>query len=211
MAKTSANPQVSELEPKPLVIPVGAPVKGSPAVKVYRNEGQRRLSELPVSGGDIARSLSVSPAMATYWRNGTKLPTPERRSQIARLYGIPADAWDRVCEAAEPPADGSPVDPAIPIKIPEGMTLEQVDRLVARLMPETMKPDLAPSTLAQVSSTITQLLRLRAALVGDSRTDEAKLAQSPSFRAAVMAVVEALRPFPDALRAVEAALGRVVR
>jgi hypothetical protein len=174
----------------------------------YKSEGHRLFAELKQTGSAIAAALGVSGPMVTYWRGGTKVPNPERRAQIERLWGIPAAAWDRVSEPPKAAPAPREWDPAVPIRVPSGMTLEQVDEMLRRLRPVMQDPQIPPSTLAQLTSTATQLLRLRASLVGDGRTDEEKLASSSAFQSTVAAIIGALRPYPQALQAVERALSQ---
>lgn len=196
-------------ETVPILVPSPGAVPGG--ADAPRCDGQRRLCELSVAPSEIARAVNVSRPMITYWRTGQKVPNPERRAQLERLYGIPAVSWDRVAEAYVPPPEGCTADPSIALQpLPKGMTLVQVEAMLERLQPVVMAEDLPPSTLAQIMSTVTALLRLKAALAGDARSDEQKLAQSPAYQMTMAAVLDALTPHPLALRAVERALSRLV-
>lgn len=66
--------------------------------KPVKNEGQRLLLEVYKrhSLTEIARSIGVNPSSPSYWSSGDRVPMPEQRRALERLYGIPFAAWDRL-------------------------------------------------------------------------------------------------------------------
>lgn len=190
-----------------------------------------------VSVGSIARALGISGPAVTQWRTGSRLPALAHRAELESRYGIPAAAWDRApaeggADSPPPARNRPPPPPRRPRTTEAGiealtgpeaaaeleaaaraagprMTLEQVTALVRRLEPVVMDPTLPPSTLSQLTSTLTRLLQVQSQLAGDGRTAEERLAASPAYQATMAAVLEALADHPEALAAVERALARL--
>ncbi|MDX6479496.1 MAG: hypothetical protein QOG85_6 [Gaiellaceae bacterium] len=92
---------------------------------------------------------------------------------------------------------------------------ERVDRLVdslQELIDAVNSDDEAPiGAKVACLRAMTGPLRLLATLTGEAGANEATIASSPFYRRIRAAVVDALRPYPDAARAVIASIERVER
>lgn len=92
---------------------------------------------------------------------------------------------------------------------------ERVERLVDSLqeMIEDISRDAEASTGAKVACmrSMTGPLRLLATLTGEAGASDSNVASSPFYRRVRTVIVDALRPFPDATRAVISALERIER
>ncbi len=104
--------------------------------------------------------------------------------------------------------DGSPMaEPLV------GGTVEELEAQIVRLKRWVAAADLDPAVTvrdkATVGSALTAALRLRARHRGEGEITESSVARSAPFRRAVSTIVAALKPYPDALRAVRGALAEI--
>lgn len=52
---------------------------------------------------ELAKKCGVSPQSAQAWTSGLKRPTAKHRKKIAKITGIPEDAWDQSVAANDAP------------------------------------------------------------------------------------------------------------
>jgi hypothetical protein len=139
------------------------------------------------------------------------------RSKLKKIYGIPVDAWDRnvapsvIANDLETPAPKASVAPVVSTEassspdVPsegnattEAMLREQVTR--SRTIASDMGLD--AETRLRAEARLTHALRALAAHTGEADAmTEAKLVKHPAFKRAMTVLLDALSPYPEAMRA----------
>lgn len=170
------------------------------------SEGHALLCEIPISGTQLAAALEVDPSRVSRWLSGA-FPADEQRQTLSRLYGIPPESWDRVADGSE---DESPEGGDAPLSSPRGdATLAEVERSLEVLRAARDDQRETTATKLKAVQLMTPLLSLRAKLAGDSRDVLEKLTGTAEFQEFEQSLIDALKPFPDALRAVRDRFGRI--
>ena len=174
------------------------------------SEGQRLLLEVRGSLAEIAAAVGVSKQIVSYWRRGEKSPSASARAKVHELYGIEPAAWDRVPTGAAPAAPAAARGdrpPAAAVPGARAATLDEVENLLAWLGRQRNDPSLKQSERVRFADAETKALALRARLEEKREMLEARTVdEHPRFVAVLGAITAALKPFPDATRAVIAAL-----
>ena len=73
--------------------------KRAPGRKTHRHtDGRRQLAAYlkpigSVSQATLAAAMSIGQQTISAWKRGTCRPEPHHRDALARIAGIPADAW----------------------------------------------------------------------------------------------------------------------
>lgn len=167
------------------------------------NGGQELLRAVNAPLNEIAAECGVSKALVSNWRTGIRLPSPDARERLELAYGIPQDEWD-VRHASDEPAPSMELDPDAP---PLESTLRMLDAQLMRLANGGTDEDF------KQAEGIRKMLATRAQQEKDKRTIDAYIERAvinptrqPFYQRAVNLVVDALKPHPDALRDVLAAL-----
>lgn len=156
-------------------------------------EGQRLLQARTESLRVLATATGLSTAALSRARAGVTVPALQARAQLETL-GIPRDAWDRPAGSTAPASSAPPSTATT--------TLARLDALVGQLEAE-LAGKLAPAARARTSDALTRALGVRARIEREAATFEADVVKrAPFFRRSVVALLAALRPFPDAARAV---------
>lgn len=168
-------------------------------------EGQRRLRERVAreSFGEIASMLGVNKGTIHRWCTGEKSPGPAARAKIEEKLGIPNAAWGRAAGTSEK-TSSTPVAKAKAILQGAARASSQVefDELLT-----SMRSIGVDDLLAMDAA---RILKMRWDMLEQAekrrRVDEDRFVDHPSFRRLTRALVAALRPYPDALRAAVAEL-----
>lgn len=170
-----------------------------------QTEGQRALRLVPGSLSEIAEKLGTDKSTVGFWRSGQRTPKPAARERIQVVFGIAPEAWDRR------PVGASNVTRAAPK--PRGetsreSTLETTLWMIGELRSQLEEEDLPPSERRGLTDNMTKLLALRGRLEEKGELLESRIVlEHPTWKRIEGALVEALRPFPEAAEAVAAALG----
>jgi hypothetical protein len=144
------------------------------------------------------------------------------RETLEREFGIPAASWerapvDRPATATRAPKGDLPSRPdrALPAHAPQPTTrpagrpstLDEVTQLLEELDEDAAADGIMPSELARIRDTKTKALALKARIeAADALFEAQAILKHPSWRRIRGAMLDALRPFPDAARAVAEAL-----
>ena len=173
-----------------------------------KTEGQRQLVETGGGEAEIAARVGCGAAVVGHWRRGRRVPGEAHRRKLELLFGIPARAWD-VAPGALPapgPAAAPPGDPAAPLD--DAGTLEIAKAQIDAILKELEKADtLTDGAAAKLRDTLAKLLALRARLERDRDLQEDRLVREhPEWARTKARILDALRPFPEAARAVAEAL-----
>jgi transcriptional regulator with XRE-family HTH domain len=202
-APADASPDDDGVSPAP-----ATPV--TPAASPPQSEGQRQLRALTHSAGELAERIGVSRQTVNYWRTGQKTPGPEMRAAIERATAIPAQSWERTPvdrpspRPAKAPLPSAPLPPVTLSGRPS--TLDEVTQLLGDLDADA-EGDILPSELARIRDTKTKALALKARIEAqDALFEAAAITKHASWKRLRATMLDALRPFPDAARAVADAL-----
>lgn len=176
---------------------IGAPTPSS----APSSEGCRLLREVDGSHAAVAERVGVSKAMVGFWRAGQARPALASRLRIERIYDIAASAWDVA------PGAAVPTEPPTPVRA--GRTLEMVNAEISALQGMLVVSLTAPLRL-KLSDGLAKFLALRARLEREEELLEDRIVREhPEWRRLTSTIVEVLRPFPEAARAVAEALVRL--
>lgn len=181
-----------------------------------QSEGSRLLYAAAERLADVAAELHVGVSTVSDWRRGAKSPGGHARRRLAEVYGIPPEAWDRPAQRvggdglrdreAEDYPEPVPMelDPDAP---PLESTLRMLDAQLMRLANGGTDEDF------KQAEGIRKMLATRAQQEKDKRTIDAYIERAvinptrqPFYQRVTNMVVDALKPYPDALRDVLAAL-----
>ena len=181
----------------------------------YRSEGQRLLAGLDLSRADLAKALGASDSMVGFLKAGTKNPGPEIQRRAEKL-GIPRAAWGRQAartgdELEVAPSARASAEVADPGTL--GTSLSEVEawlRGAAAIrdsyLDERHPERPTPGEYLKAADTATRLIAQRSKLLGDSRSDEEKLAASARWLSIRATLARVLLRHPQAARDVADAL-----
>lgn len=198
------------VDPSLLVDPEDSPVDPgpkeprAPVDPVPKSEGQRLLVASTDSHGDVARAVGASKQIVSCWRRGSKVPAPEARAKIEAAYGIPVTAWDRV-----PSSPGTAVAVAVqlPPDLSKGSTLDEIVRAQQMIEGLFYDPSIAAIVRVKFVDPLAKILALKARVEREREFLEDRIVREhPEFARLTKALFEALRPWPDAVRAVREAI-----
>ena len=176
-----------------------------------QSEGQVLLSAAAERLVDVAERLHVGVSTVSDWRRGAKSPGGHARRRLAEVYGIPPESWDRPAQRVGGDRFADDVAP-VPMELdtdapPLESTLRMLDAQLMRLANGGTDEDF------KQAEGIRKMLATRAQQEKDKRTIDAYIERAvinptrqPFYQRAVNLVVDALKPHPDALRDVLAAL-----
>jgi hypothetical protein len=179
--------------------------------KAMRSEGQRRLcavlASLSLSQVALAAGCSSKQSVAN-WKAGTKVPDQHFREALEARYGIQSQSW-----AQEPgSADGGQGRPPEPVAAPSAKpsTMADVDALIAFLRTELESPTILARERVKLSGSMTSALALRHRLEREQELSEDRIVREhPAWKRVHAAILDAVRPYPEAARAVAKALTEV--
>lgn len=184
--------------------PVTSLLEPEASADAVRSEGQRLLTAIRESTAQVGARAGTSKNTVSCWRTGTKRPSEAARAKLHEVYGISPTAWDRAAGAPVPPV-ALPTPPSLPGKA----TIDLVNELVTRWMKVSSDPQIPLSMQAKVSDgPLAKYLQIKSRLEREAEFLEDKIVlEHPSYRRIVKAMVAALKPYPDAMRAVRDAIG----
>ena len=189
------------------------------------NEGAKRLTACNLSLAEAVTALKANGQKASRvavkrWRDGTRVPAEGVRAAFAAPpFEIPLDAWDLLPGAAsakktaraglakhQAPKRPDVREPASPPD--ESAAGHQRDLLtrIQRWRGEAEFANASPTARAQLAELEQRAIRELAALTGEKAQPDAVLLKSPQWGRLTAKILEALEGYPDAARAVRAAL-----
>jgi hypothetical protein len=165
----------------------------------------------------ISRETGASYEQVGQWISGHRKPSAKWRPVLLEKYKIPIPAWDEtpteggllanLGKAPPPAAAPAPTEaPANVRGMAESMIRQIRDLQVKAETDPLMTPDDRAKTLARAATVLTAVARLTGE-AGD--IPEAKLLRTPAFARVRDAMIVALTPWPEAMRAVGEALARL--
>ncbi len=184
------------------------------------------------SPDQIARTLKIPRSVVSNWCDGWSTPRGDRQIELAHKYKIDRAWWREPVEAGllaglaqseEPPpckqgdAGSTPAtgsDLSAPVTGVVAMHETQILLKQARMFREKVETDplLSLSEKARVLASAGQtIFRLQKHTGEALEISEAKIMKTPAWARVKAVLLAALRPWPDALRAVGKALGELDR
>jgi transcriptional regulator with XRE-family HTH domain len=176
-----------------------------------KTEGQRLLLALEGTETDLAAKAGCAAAAIGHWRRGRRVPGAAARHKLELLYAIPRRAWEVAPgePVPAPPETEAPPETSQPQAADSTLatTRAQIDAILAKLDRENSEADLTEGEEAKARDTLSKLLALRARLERDRDLLEDRVVREhPEWVRTKAAILEALRPYPEAAQAVAEAL-----
>lgn len=188
------------------------------------------LAQCGESPEQVARRAGAKLARVYQWLRGERRPGVAWRERIHDLYGISPEHWDLpiefepgganlLAQLDSPPApvvqeETRPKSDSVRVQAPAGApqsAAETADLLLSQVQAFRSRVEVDPvltlsekaKVLKTCADTLSQVYKLTGAA---SEMPESKLLKTPAWRRVEAALVAALEPWPEALRAVGAAL-----
>lgn len=198
-----------------------------------QNEGQRLLVLSGKSQAAIAQLCGVTAPAVVRWRKGTGLPRPEQRATLFELLEIPIDAWlkppnsvpDAIVYNASgdtsgtatagdrpdrKPYNGNPDDDIPPYPDPpeeDASTLDHMKHLLACIRHDEEHRKLTSSSISKLRADKQRALTMIAKLEALAEMQEDRfVTQHPKWKRLRDVMLRALKPYPEAARAVANAI-----
>jgi transcriptional regulator with XRE-family HTH domain len=190
-------------------------------------DGSLALAALVAARGPaaLARVVDCTPGALANWAAGRRSPNAKARAAIAQHFGVEPGTWDRTAPAkdgsARPrrprrPRRARQAASAAPLATSPTPTLERLDpRHEAEQAVRRAKEDLAkldadlkasPRERASAMSALVLSIKALAGIAGEPELTWPTIMRSPLWAAFEDRLEAALRPYPDAARAVVDAL-----
>lgn len=154
----------------------------------------------------VARRLNVSERTIAGWRSGARVPAEASRVQLETELGIPRALWDRPAVAREP----APAAPQPVTTTPPAAGADEADRRLAvqlqRLAAMRVEPKISERGRLELEKLELQVTRAIARRDGLEDLTTARFMASKPFRDLMDRATAALQPWPEAMRALAAAL-----
>lgn len=178
----------------------------------------RRLTD---AGETIAAKVGCSKTSVSLYRNARVVPNDDTKARIEAVYGIPFADWLRPLSSLASPL--AALETRLPPEAKQdggslshtGVTAEALEMASAMLSEARAlsaavqsDPEATPGERARVLSSCMSTVTAAGKLLGlTAEIDERKIRKTPAWRRIEDRIVEALRPWPAALRALAEALG----
>lgn len=182
------------------------------------SEGQRMLREQTESLAELAAKLGVNKTTIHRWRSGEKAPGPSARAKLQAVLRIPTHTWGLASGVpdvpSDPPAGPARAAAAIAKEAGRATTEEELDGLLKKIR-AIATTGLLPTEIARIAETEAKVLAQRYRCEKERERAQEILEdrmcfESPGFRRVTAALVAALKPYPEAMRAAVSALEAVV-
>lgn len=175
------------------------------------NAGAAKLAAVELSISEIierlkAEGVSVTGPAVSRWQHGKRVPRGEDRRALSRAFGIPTGAWDEEPEAPGAPAAAAssprPIASADPTAADLARDLLTRIQLYREQAETTQLGVQARKMLAEMEGSAIE----RYARLSGNRSSERDMVASPQFKRLLEEMFRALAPYPDAMRALRAAM-----
>lgn len=202
-----------------------------------QTEGQRQMINARKSCASIALAIGVSAPTVAKWRDGFATPKEKHRRSLRAHLGVDFDAWDRKVKRGTKiklpalkrgrkpkvaPAVEEAAPPAAPKKRrtvrrskypdpPDGSAsiLDQLNYSLACIRIDLRGEEITTATRSKLRADESRTLGLIAKMRREEELKEDKYVRNhPAFREHCLRILKALRPFPEASKAVAAELSK---
>lgn len=172
-------------------------------------EGQRQLVATGLSLAKIAARIGVGRGTIARWKSGAVKPKDENRTALRDEFGIPLDAWDDPKPAKPAPAAPSgPPAPDYPPRPPmNAPQLEHVRWSLECVRIDLTQPGWSPTARSKLRNDEDRKVALVLKLEREREMAEDRyVREHPAFKRHCERIRRALRPYPEAAKAVAKAL-----
>lgn len=169
-----------------------------------RTEGAFQLARLVSNQAAFAKELGVEQSTVSRWISGEKIPSVEYRAILSRELGIAERDWE---EHSKKPT----VSEVAPIPIVHRSKRRPIREIAADVeaCAEALIRDMAkvdhlstPAEKVKVLIGVSQALMYLGKISGEtSQMTEAAILKTPQFRRAMGSIIDAITPWPDAMKA----------
>lgn len=170
-----------------------------------RSQGAFELSRLALTQEQIAAKLGRKQEQVSRWVNGQLRPSKATRAAMFVAFGIRPEAWDELAKGS--PLQEAPQAPAAPDEALDDKSVraraERLQRMLdAQLGQLERDTQATPLERAKVMSSVAATLKVLGAITGEAQEiGESRILRLPAWRRIEDALIEALRPWPEAARA----------
>lgn len=172
------------------------------------SEGQRLMQLVPGSLSVIAASVGTDKGTVSCWRSGSKIPSAPLRARCLAAFGIEPASWDRRPTVGAGSAGSVSLPDPDPIAPDAISGLDMCKRQLIRLHRLVDDATLTAGEALKVEHEIGAAIRTKEGIEAKAELLEARIVREhPTWRNMERRIVEALRPFPDAAKAVVNVLG----
>jgi transcriptional regulator with XRE-family HTH domain len=199
------------------------PKLGVAKKRTYVTEGHRLICELPQTVVGIAKRLAVNQPSVSQWRSGHIAPGVRMRDKIERTYKIPAASWDRVPLGAvpsQPDNDNDDVPDEDEDRDTKPATDDDADstdldiqwrRLIKAINKQLLNPNILARERMALHEQLTKALEKRRRFQREREMlEDRTIREHPKWQRLKNELTDALLPFPEAARAVEAVIVRLL-
>lgn len=175
---------------------------------LMRTSGALQFARRVSNQSEFAKKIGVQQGTVSKWANGDMVPTIEFRAIIFRELEIPETDWDVYPELqAKAPAN----EPIRARRRPVREIAEDLESFVTSVMRRVQDDRMAtPVEQAKVAATLAQSLMLLGRISGEtSQMTEAAILKLPTFRRVMKDLLDALTPWPEAMKAIVDKMGEI--
>jgi hypothetical protein len=187
----------------------------------FTTEGHRLICQLQGSNAGIAERLAVHQNNVQQWRSGAITPGTRMREKLERVYGISAGTWDRVPLGAvpsQPDNDDVPdEDEDRDVKPDNVDDVDSTDldiqwrRLIKAINKQLLNPNILARERMALHEQLAKALEKRRRFQREHEMlEDRTIREHPKWQRLKNELTDALLPFPEAARAVEAVIVRLL-
>jgi transcriptional regulator with XRE-family HTH domain len=173
---------------------------------LHRSRGSVLLARTGKTQEELAARLGVSRSLVGHWLTGHRVPTKlEVRTALRKAFAIPVEAWDEPAESALATQDTTTTWTADSVQARAQRLQSMIDA-----MTDQLQQSATPAEFSKFCRSITPALTHLGRLTGETLSiDESRIVRLPAWRRIEEALVRALAPWPDAMRAAGEELRRL--
>ena len=169
------------------------------------SQGAAALAGSGKTQEEIAERLKISRSLVSMWLCHRRVPSKAHRKAVREAYGIAEGSWDAPAKRARAVAAAAPV--VLPTDTSVNGRVAMLHAMIDEAIASSRAPGTSPAEKAKTAQRAAATLAILARITGESAViDEAKLVKLPALRRVFDALIEALTPWPEAMRAAGEAL-----
>lgn len=182
-----------------------------------RSQGAVALARVPLGEVEIAAKIGCNRSAVGHWRVGRKPPSAIFRRALETHFGIAPELWDLPVGAPMRARQAT----AKPVTIPPPPRGDETPRTLAQCLisqasvlihAHESDPSMTPKERAVMLDKASSAIDRAGRLTGESqKMAEDRIVRLHPFRRAVERILDAAKPWPEALRAIGVALQKLER
>jgi len=174
-------------------------------------EGQRLFCLVEGTEVELADKIACASALIGHWRRGRRMPSDKQKKRLELLFGIPRRAWDIGPGATIEPKEKKPERSETleaPSRSTEMDTLAITNMQIDEILESLEDESITDSAKAKLRDTLAKALALRTRLERDRELLEDRvIREHPGWVKLKKSILTALKPYPEATKAVIQAIG----